>query len=88
MEREWVIDADMSRDGFLAFCPIKRDSNGEITSIITGMTFHGTEPPNGEKCLGIWSEEGGEEGAGEFARREENRDVLVALGMLACKESV
>lgn len=81
-EREWIVDADMSRDGMLAFCPVERDGNGEIVAIVTGMTFIGSEPPNGERCLGVWSENG-EEAAGDFANRDENREALRAIGLFA-----
>lgn len=86
-EREWIIDADMSRDGMLAFCPIERDEYGEIVSVVSGLTFIGSEPPNGERCLGVWSEDG-EEAAGAFANLPENREALTALGLLASKPSV
>lgn len=86
MEREWIVDADMSRDGLLAFCPIERNENGEVVSVVTGLTFLGSEPPSGEKCIGVWSESGGEEAAGDFARA--NRELLIPLGLFADRDSV
>lgn len=56
--REWIIDADMSRDGLIAFCPVVRDETGEVVSVVTGLTLIALEPPHGERCVGVWSQEG------------------------------
>lgn len=62
-EQVWMIDAAMSyeaADGLFTFCPVERDEDGEITSIVTGMMFMGSEPPRGERCIGIFHEDGQE----------------------------
>lgn len=76
-EREWIIDADMSRDGLLAFCPVERNEVGELTSVVTGLTFLSDKPPHNEKCIGVWSE-AGEEAAADFfeAHKEQLRSVI------------
>lgn len=73
--RVWMIDAGMSRDGLLCFCPVELDADGEIENIVVGLSFLSDKPPNGEKCLGAFHPDGQE--ACE-AWCEANREALDA----------
>jgi len=70
---ECVIDASMGvRGGMLCFCPVERNSDGEITSVIVGANFLGA-PPVGSKVVAV-VHEGGQEAVEEFCR--EHRELI------------
>lgn len=71
--RECVIDASMGvRDGMLCFCPIERNSDGEITSVVTGLTFLGT-PGRDWKVVAV-VHEGGQGAVEEFC--EQHKELI------------
>jgi hypothetical protein len=67
--REWMIDGSMSHkaaNGLFCFCPIERDDDGNISAVVTGLSFLSSDPPNGEDVIGVYHPEG-EEAAIDFA---------------------
>ena len=56
----YVLDASMDASdmGMFCFCPVELDDNGEVKSIIVGMNYISTEPPENSKFLGVVHEEG------------------------------
>ncbi len=53
MWKEYVIDAQLSRDGRIAFCPI---DNGQV---VVGMMF-ADSPPNDAQVVGVFHSDGQE----------------------------
>jgi len=67
---ECVIDATMGvRGGMLCFCPVERNEDGEITSVIVGANFLGSPPP-GARVVGV-VHEAGQDAVEEFCREHE-----------------
>jgi hypothetical protein len=53
----YVIDATMGvRNGMFCFCPVELNNKGEITRVITGLTYLGTVPKG--KIVAIVHEDG------------------------------
>lgn len=56
--RNFIIDASMGApDGVLCFCPVEMDAAGNVTDIITGMSYVGA-PPEGTTVIGVFHKEG------------------------------
>lgn len=52
----WVIDASVSDPPLLAFCPLEEDG-----AVVVGLTFVSTEPPNGERVVGVFHPDGADQ---------------------------
>lgn len=70
---KWMIDASMSRDGMLCFCPVELDEAGEVTNFVVGMNFISDKPPQGGECIGIFHPDG-QQAADEWY--DANKDSL------------
>lgn len=51
----YVLDATLlnDEDGLLCFCPVELDESGEVTSIMTGLSYLSDTPPDGTRFLGV-----------------------------------
>jgi hypothetical protein len=55
-KRTWYLDATSPFEGPYCFCPVDVDGEG----IVTGLNFIGMVPPNGERVVGAFHEDGQE----------------------------
>jgi hypothetical protein len=72
----WVLDATMSApEGMFCFCPVEGALDGDH-SIVTGMNFLGSAPPNGKLVAVI--HEGGQAAVDEFcAKHKDSIDKIL-----------
>lgn len=69
----YVLDASSSHSGLFCFCPVEFDDQGEVESIVFGLSLLSTEPPSGSRFVGV-VHEAGQEAVEQWC--EENQEIV------------
>lgn len=80
MTEDYVLDCTFGeRDGFLCFCPVNYDEEGNVESIMTGLSYLSDRPPDGARFVGVVHMDGQEACDKWCAENEETINRLKSL---------
>lgn len=80
MSEPYVLDCTLETgaDGLYCFCPVETDEGGEITSIVVGLNYLSTSPPDRGRFIGVVHADGQEACDAWCASHQDVIDRLVA----------